>query len=136
MTRLIQIKEGFVRRMGLVDEPHVRLLDGSSIYELAQTAVDVPNKLSEVAHQRRRSDKLDCELSIGGVLPWQMLPRIDPPQVSSCGLISGTALPFSQRLPKTYGRHEDVPVGSGGRALTDKSCGVEKSKPGIVKVVG
>jgi hypothetical protein len=50
MTRLIQIKKGSVRRVGLVDEPHVRLLDGcSSIYELAQIAIDAEKKLSEVA---------------------------------------------------------------------------------------
>jgi hypothetical protein len=91
MTRLIQIKKGSVRRVGLVDEPHVRLLDGcSSIYERAQIAIDVPKKLSEVTHQRRQSDKLDCELT--GRSEWQRLPAIDPPQVSACGLISGTGL--------------------------------------------
>ena len=39
MTRLIQIKKGHVRRVALVEEPGVRLLDScSSIYELAHTA--------------------------------------------------------------------------------------------------
>ena len=36
MTRLIQLIRANERRVGLVDEPHLRLLNGcSSIYELA-----------------------------------------------------------------------------------------------------
>ena len=93
MTRVMQIKKGSVRRVGLVDEPHVRLLDGcSSFYELAQTAIDVPKKLSEVAQQRRQGDKLDCEPIYTGRSEWQMLPATEPPPVSACGLISGTGL--------------------------------------------
>ena len=38
--RLIQLKKGSVRRVALVEEPHLRLLDGcSSIYELANVAL-------------------------------------------------------------------------------------------------
>ena len=36
----------------------------SSIYVLAQIAIDVTKKPSEVAHQRRQSDKLDYELRV------------------------------------------------------------------------
>ena len=40
MTRLVQIKKGIVRRVALVDEPHLRVLDGcNSVYELAQAAI-------------------------------------------------------------------------------------------------
>ena len=40
MTRLIQIKKGNVRRVALVEEPNLRLLDAcSSIYELAHIAI-------------------------------------------------------------------------------------------------
>ena len=55
MTRLIQIKKGNVRRVALVDEPYVRLLDNcSSVYELAHIAIAARMKLSEVARQRAR----------------------------------------------------------------------------------
>ena len=38
MMRLIQLKKGNVRRVALVEEPYLRLLDGcSSIYELAKS---------------------------------------------------------------------------------------------------
>ncbi len=44
MTRLVQLKRGEVRRVALVEEPHLRLLDGcGSIYELANSG-----------HQQRR----------------------------------------------------------------------------------
>lgn len=40
MTRLVQIKKGIVRRVALVEEPHLRVLDGcNSVYELAQSAI-------------------------------------------------------------------------------------------------
>jgi hypothetical protein len=40
MTRLVQLERGDLRRVALVEEPHLRLLDGcSSIYELANSAI-------------------------------------------------------------------------------------------------
>jgi len=77
MTRVLQIKKGSFRRVGLVDEPHVRLLDGCySIYVLAQIAIEVPKKLSEVAHPRQPSDKLGCEPIYTGVLSGKRFPRL------------------------------------------------------------
>jgi hypothetical protein len=38
--RLIQIRRGDIRRVALVEEPRLRLLECSSIYELANTAPD------------------------------------------------------------------------------------------------
>jgi hypothetical protein len=77
MTRVLQIKKGSFRRVGLVDEPHVRLLDGCySIYVLAQIAIEVPKKLSEVAHQRRPATNSAMNLSIRGVLSGKRFPRL------------------------------------------------------------
>ena len=40
MTRLVQIKKGSMRRVALVEEPNIRLLDAtSSIYEVANSAI-------------------------------------------------------------------------------------------------
>ena len=47
-TRLVQIKQGMVRRVALVEEPHLRLLDGcSSVYELANVAIAANVKLTQ-----------------------------------------------------------------------------------------
>jgi hypothetical protein len=137
MTRLMQIKKGSVRRVGLVDEPHVRLLDGcSSTYEPTQIAIDVPKKLSEVAHQRRQSDKLDCELIYTARSERQMLPAIDPLQVSSL-------LPYLRHWITMHAtltedltdRMKMFPWGVEGGRLLMNPVRVGKSKPGIVKVV-
>ena len=46
MTRLIQLHDGKTRRIALVQEPQLRLLnDFGSIYELAQAAIETKTKL-------------------------------------------------------------------------------------------
>jgi len=88
MTRLIQIKKGSARRVGLVEEPHVRLPDGgSSIYGLARIAIDAQKKLSAATRQRRQSDIFDYEVIYTGRSEWRVLPAVDHPQASGNGLI-------------------------------------------------
>jgi hypothetical protein len=93
MTRLIQLKKGNVRRVGLVEEPNIRLLDTcSSIYELADLAILAGRKLSEVAQQRARGETIDYDPVYGGQSEWRLLPPIDHPHEPACCLISGTGL--------------------------------------------
>jgi hypothetical protein len=93
MTRLIQIKKGNVRRVALVEEPNVHLLDEcSSIYELAQTAIASGKKLSELARQRAQNDATDYDLIYSGRSEWHLLPAIDHPQELARCLLSGTGL--------------------------------------------
>ena len=107
MTRLMQIKKGSVRQVALVEEPHLRLLDGCS-YELIYTG---------------RSE-------------WQMLPAIDPLQVSSL-------LPYLRHWITMHAtvtedltdRMKMFRWGVEGGRLLMNPVRVEKSKPGIVKVV-
>ena len=50
MTRLVQIKKGIVRRVAVVEEPQLRVLDGcNSVYELAQSAIRGRVRLIDVA---------------------------------------------------------------------------------------
>jgi len=93
MTRLIQIKKGNVRRVALVEEPNVRFLNAcSSIYELAQIAIDEGKKLSEVVHQRTQNEVLDYDLVYNSRSEWRMLPAIDHPEEPARCLLSGTGL--------------------------------------------
>jgi hypothetical protein len=93
MTRLIQIKKGNIRRVALVEEPNVRMLDAcNSIYELALIAIGGGMKLSELARQRARHETLDYDAIYGGRSEWRLLPAIDHPDESSRCLISGTGL--------------------------------------------
>ena len=93
MTRLIQIKKGTVRRVALVEEPNVRLLDScSSIYELAHIAIGAGMKLSELARQRARGEALPYDAIYCGASDWKVLPAIDQPEDQARCLISGTGL--------------------------------------------
>jgi hypothetical protein len=93
MTRLIQIRKGNIRRVALVEEPHVRLLDTCrSIYELAHLAIAAGMKLSELAHQRARRETIDYDSIYRGQSEWQLLPAVDHPDEPARCLISGTGL--------------------------------------------
>ncbi len=93
MTRLIQIKKGSVRRVAIVDEPSVHFLDVcSSIYELAQLAIDTGKKLSEVAYQKAQNDTINYDLLYNNRSEWRLLPAIDHPEEPARCLLSGTGL--------------------------------------------
>src|SRR5690349_9868990 len=93
MTRLIQIKRNHVRRVALVEEPNLRLLDAcSSIYELALLAISTGGKLNDLVSQRTRHETLDYDAIYEGRSEWHLLPAIDHPDEPSCCLISGTGL--------------------------------------------
>jgi len=93
MTRLVQIKKGIVRRVALVEEPNLRVLDGcNSVYELAQSAVKTGAKLNELAQKRLTSERLDYDLIYSGRSEWRLLPPIDHPDEASRCMISGTGL--------------------------------------------
>jgi hypothetical protein len=141
MTRLMQIKKGSARRVGLIKEPQVRLPDGSSsIYGLAQIAIDTQKKPSAVTRQRRQSDILDYELIYTGPSEWRVLPAIDHPQVSGSRLthIGSARGRQSRHATATKDLTDSMKMfrwGVEGRRPLMNPVRVEKSKPGMVKVV-
>ena len=93
MTRLIQIKKGTIRRLALVEEPNVRLLNScSSLYELAHVAIAAGMKLSDIAHQRAGNETIPYDPIYSGESDWKLLPAIDHPEEPARCLISGTGL--------------------------------------------
>jgi hypothetical protein len=93
MTRLVQIKKGIVRRVALVEEPHLRVLDGcNSVYELAQSAIKTSTKLSEWVQKRLTNERLDYDVVYAGRSEWRLLPPVDHPDEPSRCMISGTGL--------------------------------------------
>ena len=92
-VRLIQLKRGDTRRVALVEEPRLRLLDGcSSIYELANAAISSSVNLSDLARQRATSDVLEYDPIYAGHSEWRILPAIDHPGEAARCLVSGTGL--------------------------------------------
>jgi len=93
MTRLIQIQKEKFRRVALVEEPRVRFLEGcSSIYELAQMALEAGKKLEEVAYARVENDSVDYDALYTGRAEWRLLPPIDHPREPARCMVSGTGL--------------------------------------------
>lgn len=93
MMRLVQLKKGPVRRVALVDEPNLRLLDGcTSVYELATCALRTGSKLNDLAQKRLTPERLDYDLVYGGKSEWKLLPPIDHPGEPARCMISGTGL--------------------------------------------
>ncbi len=93
MTRMVQIKKGIVRRVALVEEPHLHVLDGCNyVYELAQSAIKEGVKLADVARKRLTNERLDYDLVYNEKSEWRLLPPIDHPDECSRCMISGTGL--------------------------------------------
>jgi hypothetical protein len=129
MTRLVQIKKGNVRRVALVEEPRLRLVDRcSSIYELAQRAISAGMKLSELASQRARHEEIDYDPIYRGDSDWKLLPAIDHPEEPARCLISGTGLTHVGSARNRQSMHA-----TNGEQLTDSMkmfrWGVEGGRP-------
>jgi hypothetical protein len=93
MTRLVQITKNTERRVALVDESRLRLLDNcSSIYSLALDAIASGVKLTTLAQQKATNDSLDYDAIYSNQSEWRVLPPIDHPAESSRCLVSGTGL--------------------------------------------
>jgi len=91
--RLVQIKKGDVRAVGVVEEPNVRLIgECTSVYELAGLAISSGVKLSDAARQRATGELLDYNLIYSGRLEWRLLLPFDHPGDPAHCLISGTGL--------------------------------------------
>lgn len=91
--RLVQIQDGTSRRVGIVDEPHVRLLDNAtSIHQLALEAAATGRPLTALVQDRIGRDTLDYDVVYDRRLSWRLLPPIDHPDEPARCLISGTGL--------------------------------------------
>src|SRR5215472_6452299 len=108
--RLVQIRKGSMRRVALVEEPHLRLLDGClSIYELANLALAAGMTLSELVRQRAKRDVLEYNPVYDGNSAWKVLPAIDHPEEPARCLVSGTGLTHLGSARGRQSMHEARP---------------------------
>jgi hypothetical protein len=93
MVHLVQIGNGSERRVAIVEEPHLRCLEGvQSVYELAQRYADSGSKLSEQAFALAGGELLDYDAIYGGTSEWRLLAPIDVPGNPCRLIVSGTGL--------------------------------------------
>ena len=90
--RVVQLRNGSTRRVAVVDEPSLRLLDGvDSTLALAEQAMREGASLKSLAERCLTSEALDYDPIYNGSSPWQLLVPIDHPEPARC-LVSGTGL--------------------------------------------
>ncbi|MGE0405188.1 MAG: AraD1 family protein [Candidatus Korobacteraceae bacterium] len=104
--RLIQVRNrAGARRVGMVDEPRIQLLEGcSSIYELAQQALAAEETLPTTAAKHRSTHVLSYDEIYDGRSEWKILPAIDHPEPSRC-LVSGTGLTHRKSAQNRQAMH-------------------------------
>lgn len=90
-TRLVQLKNSGRRRVALVEEPHLRLLDVDSVYSLAHAAIRSGTKLTELVKRAATSERIEYDAVYDAAAEWKLLPPIDHPESARC-LVSGTGL--------------------------------------------
>ena len=92
MSRLVQIRNAHERRVAVVDEPHLRLLDGiDSVYALACEALALGRPLDDLIAARTGPESLLYDEVYAGTSPWRLTAPVDHPEPAHC-LVSGTGL--------------------------------------------
>ena len=127
--RLLQIGDGTgQRRVGVIDEPRIVLLDSAtSIYELAQTALEDGATLAGAAEQLLSAVSLNYDAVYNGSSPWRILPAMDHPDDPAHCIVSGTGLTHRKSAQNRQAMH------AAGEAPTDSmrmyQWGVDGGRP-------
>lgn len=119
MLRLVQLKNENERRVALVDEPRLHLLDGvASIYQVANTAIAESTDLSQAVLQRATSETLDYDPIYERRSEWRLLPAIDHPHELARCMISGTGLTHLGSAQGRQAMHRVTSAAGQGAAST------------------
>lgn len=110
--RLVQLSRAEGRRIALVEEPGLRLIDGfDSIYELAGACIAAQTALGKFIAPRLSADTLDYEEIYAGRSPWKILPSADHPREPARCLVTGTGLTHmasAKNRQAMHGKPEDL----------------------------
>jgi len=90
--RLIQLQNGARRRVALVEEPYLHMLEADSIHALAGEAIGRRAKLSDIAREKSTNEVVEYDAVYEAKSPWRILPSIDHPEDAARCLVSGTGL--------------------------------------------
>jgi hypothetical protein len=126
--RLVQLTGPDGRRVALVEEPRLRLLEGCrSVYVLALECLNEGVSLTEGIERRRSHYFLDYDDVYAGSSGWRLCPSADVPSEPARCLVSGTGLTH-----KASAKNRDA-MHAAAQAVTDSTrmyqSGVEGGKP-------
>jgi hypothetical protein len=132
LIRLVQIGNGSIRRVALVDEPKLRCLEGvESVFELASGCARERTSLSNRARDFARGEALSYDAVYGQGTPWRLLPPIDIPGSPEQVLVSGTGLTHLGSAKDRQAMHEQRAAAD--RPMTDSmrmfQAGLEGGRP-------
>jgi len=133
-TRLVQIRNGDKRRVALVEEPNLRILaETSSIFALAEEAIQTDARLSDAARQKATEEVIDYNPVYLGRSAWRILPAIDHPEEPARCLVSGTGLTHLGSARNRQAMHRQDTGGSELEQLTDSMkmfrLGIDGGRP-------
>ena len=101
-TRLVQLlhrSQG--RRIALVEEPRLRLLDShESIFDLAQAAIAGHRRLNDLLRENLSGEAIDYDAVYNGQSEWSLLPAFDHSHQAHRCLVTGTGLTHKAVPPK------------------------------------
>lgn len=90
--RLVQIQNASNRRVALVEEPHLKLLTSTTVYDLASAGDSKRISLSQLVRDSLTDETVNYDEVYSGKSAWKLLPPIDHPGEPSRCLVSGTGL--------------------------------------------
>ena len=132
-TRLIQIQQGSIRKVGLVDEPHIKLLaEYATVYDLANAAISKGTTLLKLVPRLLTDISLDYDQLYNGQSDWRILPAADHPAEPARCLVSGTGLTHMASAKNRNAMHAKE------EELTDSlrmfQWGIEGGRPAAGKI--
>jgi hypothetical protein len=127
--RLVQLKNNQARAVALVREPNLVLIrDVASIYDLALSAINEGQSLTERILANLSETKMNYGRVYRGESQWQLLPSFDHPRNPFYCLVSGTGLTHKNSALNRQMMHksgEDKPTDS----MAMYQLGVEGGNP-------
>jgi hypothetical protein len=133
MIRLVQLLGPGGRRLAVVEEPRLSLLNGcASVYDLAQTCIDRQCSAAAVLDRELGNQRLDYSEVYTGASEWKILPAADHPSEPARCLVTGTGLTHMASAKNRDAMHAKA------EDLTDSirmyRWGVEGGKPAAGKI--
>jgi hypothetical protein len=127
-ARLVQLTGPHGRRVALVEEPRLRLLEGcQSVYGLAWECLHEGVSLPEGIERRRTNEFVPYDPVYAGEPGWRICPSADHPVEPARCLVSGTGLTHKASAQNRDAMH------AAAQAVTDSTrmyqSGVEGGKP-------
>jgi hypothetical protein len=107
VTRIVQLRRGTERRVAIVEEPQLRLLDRyESVYDLSHTAIAEMGSLVSLIDAHASDVVVDYDEAYDGRSAWRLLAPIDHPEEPSRLLVSGTGLTHLGSAANRQSMHE------------------------------